>query len=478
MEDHELGIVGLATMGMNLARNLASHGVRVAVFNRTRQRTDEFMATYGAEGDFKPAATLEELVHNLTPPRAILLMVKAGSPVDEGIDALSMLLEPGDTLIDGGNSLFHDTRRRAAAAARAGLGFLGMGVSGGEEGALLGPSLMPGGSRESYEHVEEMLNAIAAKVDGVPCCTYIGPDGAGHFVKMVHNGIEYADIQLIAESYDILRSALGLSPSELASIFREWNEGRLQSYLIEITANVLAKSSGSDGALVDAIEDEAEQKGTGRWTSESALELGVPLTGITEAVFARVLSSQKSERVNAAGILTGPAASHIRYDRDMGLVDDVRDALYAAKIVAYAQGFEHLQAGSREYEWGLDLGALATIWRGGCIIRAAFLDRIKDVYVQHPDLPNLMLAPFFQEALASGQEAWRRVVKTAVERGVPTPAFSSSLAYYDGYRRARGPANLIQGLRDYFGAHTYHRVDREGAFHTRWAQDGAEVKVD
>jgi len=478
MEDHELGIVGLATMGMNLARNLASHGVRVAVFNRTRHRTDEFMASYSAEGDFKPAATLEELVHNLTPPRAILLMVKAGSPVDEGIDALSMLLEPGDTLIDGGNSLFHDTRRRAAAAARAGLGFLGMGVSGGEEGALLGPSLMPGGSRESYEHVEEMLNAIAAKVDGVPCCTYIGPDGAGHFVKMVHNGIEYADIQLIAETYDILRSALGLSPAELASIFREWNEGRLQSYLIEITANVLAKTSGSNGALVDAIEDEAEQKGTGRWTSESALELGVPLTGITEAVFARVLSSQKLERVNAAGILTGPAASHVHYDRDMGLVDDVRDALYAAKIVAYAQGFEHLQAGSREYEWGLDLGALATIWRGGCIIRAAFLDRIKDAYVEQPGLPNLMLAPFFQEALASGQDAWRRVVKTAVERGVPIPAFSSSLAYYDGYRRARGPANLIQGLRDYFGAHTYHRVDREGAFHTRWAQDGSEVKVD
>jgi 6-phosphogluconate dehydrogenase len=354
-----------------------------------------------------------------------------------------------------------------------------MGVSGGEEGALRGPSLMPGGTRESYEHVEEMLTAIAAKVDGVPCCTYIGADGAGHFVKMVHNGIEYADIQLIAESYDLLRSALGLTPAELATIFRGWNEGRLQSYLIEITANVLAKSSdGTEAALVDAIEDEAEQKGTGRWTSESALELGVPLTGITEAVFARILSSQKGERVKAAGILTGPAADHVHYDRDMGLVDDVRDALYAAKIVAYAQGFEHLQAGSREYEWGLDLGALATIWRGGCIIRAQFLDRIKDAYVEQPLLPNLMLAPFFQDALASGQEAWRRVVKTAVDRGVPIPAFSSSLAYYDGYRRARGPANLIQGLRDYFGAHSYHRVDREGAFHTRWAQDGSEVKVD
>ncbi|HYT13997.1 MAG TPA: NADP-dependent phosphogluconate dehydrogenase [Candidatus Nitrosopolaris sp.] len=478
LEDHELGIVGLATMGMNLARNFASHGIRVGVYNRTRHRTDEFMAAHGGEADFHPAVTLEELVHVLAPPRAILLMVKAGAAVDEGIEALSMLLEPGDIIIDGGNSLFHDTRRRAAAAARAGLGFLGMGVSGGEEGALRGPSLMPGGTRASYEHVEEMLKAIAANVNGVPCCTYIGPDGAGHFVKMVHNGIEYADIQLIAESYDLLRSAVGLSPSELATIFREWNEGRLQSYLIEITANVLAKNSdGTDAALVDVIEDEAEQKGTGRWTSESALELGVPLTGITEAVFARMLSSQKGERMKAAGILAGPAG-HMHFDRDMGLVDDVRDALYAAKIVAYAQGFEHLMAGSKEYEWSLDLGSLATIWRGGCIIRAQFLDRIKEAYEKQSRLPNLMLAPFFQEALASAQDAWRRVVKTAVDRGVPVPAFSSSLAYYDGYRRARGPANLIQGLRDYFGAHTYHRVDREGAFHTRWAQDGSEVKVE
>src|SRR6266851_5497528 len=330
-------------------------------------------------------------------------MVKAGSPVDEGIDALSMLLEPGDTLIDGGNSLFHDTRRRAAAAARAGLGFLGMGVSGGEEGALLGPSLMPGGSRESYEHVEEMLN--------------------------------------------------------------------------EIAANVLAKGSNSNGALVDVIEDEAEQKGTGRWTSESALELGVPLTGITEAVFARILSSQKAQRVKAAEILEGPRP-HASRKPNPALLDDVRDALYASKIVAYAQGFEQLRAGSREYGWDLDLGALATIWRGGCIIRAQFLDRIKDAYAESNDLPNLMLAPFFQEALASAQRAWRSVVKQAVDQGVPIPAFASSLAYYDGYRSARGPANLIQGLRDYFGAHTYHRVDREGSFHTRWAQDGSEVRAD
>jgi 6-phosphogluconate dehydrogenase len=474
--EHEIGVVGLATMGQNLARNLASRGVRVAVYNRTRQRTDDFMAAHSREGDFRPAGSLEELVRILKPPRAILLMVKAGSAVDEAIDSLSRALAPGDTIIDGGNSLFLDTRRRAVALEAAGFGFIGAGVSGGEEGALLGPSIMPGGTHESYARVAEMLTAISAKVEGVPCCTYIGPDGAGHFVKMVHNGIEYADIQLIAETYDFLREALGMSPAELASVFREWNQGELQSYLIEITANVLAKRDGnSQSALVDAIEDKAEQKGTGRWTSESALELGVPLTGITEAVFARMLSSQKAERVKAASILSGPRASAGSAAR---LVDDVRDALYASKIVAYAQGFEHLRAGSKEFAWNLDLGALATIWRGGCIIRAQFLDRIKDAYAESPDLPNLMLAPFFQQALASAQKPWRSVVKQAIDQGVPIPAFASSLAYYDGYRRARGPANLIQGLRDYFGAHTYHRVDREGSFHTRWAQDGTEIRVD
>ncbi|MDQ2923329.1 MAG: NADP-dependent phosphogluconate dehydrogenase [Candidatus Dormibacteraeota bacterium] len=478
---HEIGVVGLATMGQNLARNLASHGVRVAIYNRTRQRTDEFMAAHSGEGDFEPAGSLEELAKILKPPRAVLLMVKAGSPVDEAIDSLLRVLDRGDTIIDGGNSLFHDTRRRAAAAESAGFGFIGAGISGGEEGALRGPSIMPGGTRQSYQRVAEMLIAISAKVEGVPCCTYIGPDGAGHFVKMVHNGIEYADIQLIAETYDLLRQALGLTPAELASVFREWNEGELQSYLIEITANVLAKrDDGTQSALVDAIEDRAEQKGTGRWTSESALELGVPLTGITEAVFARMLSSQKADRVKAASVLAGPkSAEGVRSSgSDSRLVNDVRAALYASKIVAYAQGFEHLRAGSREYGWNLDLGALATIWRGGCIIRARFLDRIKDAYAEAPELPNLMLAPFFQEALASAQESWRSVVKLAVDQGVPIPAFASSLAYYDGYRRARGPANLIQGLRDYFGAHSYHRVDRAGAFHTRWAQDGTEIQVD
>jgi 6-phosphogluconate dehydrogenase len=474
MPEREIAVIGLATMGQNLARNFASHGVRVVVYNRHRERTNEFMAEFSSEGDFRPAYSFEELARLLKPPRAVLIMVKAGAPVDESIDALTKVLQNGDTIIDGGNSLFLDTRRRAAAAEKSGFGFLGTGVSGGEEGALLGPSIMPGGTRESYARVEDMLTAIAAKVDGVPCCTYIGPDGAGHFVKMVHNGIEYADIQLIAETYDLLRNALGLSPDELAGVFREWNQGRLQSYLIEISSYVLAKHDDGAGSLVDAIQDEAEQKGTGRWTSQSALELGVPLTAITEAVFARTLSSQKDQRMQASRILKGPSPSKA----DRGLVADIEAALYASKIVAYAQGFEHLAAGSREYSWNLDLGSLATIWRGGCIIRAKFLDRIKEAYAKSPDLPNLMLAPFFQEALATAQPAWRRVVKVAVDQGIPIPAFTSSLAYYDGYRRARGPASLIQGLRDYFGAHTYHRTDREGAYHTRWAQDGAEVRAD
>ena len=475
MGSQEIGVVGLGVIGGGLARNFASHGVHVAVYNRTYRRTEEFMAEHGTEGNFSVAASLEDFARVLKPPRVVSVLVNAGKPVDDVIDGLLAVLEKGDTIIDGGNSFFLDTRRRAAAVEKLGYGFIGSGVSGGEEGALHGPSLMPGGTRESYAHIEDMFNAIAAKVDGVPCSAYIGPDGAGHFVKMVHNGIEYADIQLIAESYDLLRSALGLTPDELSAVFRDWNNGRLQSYLIEITSHVLAKhEEGAGSSLVDSIEDEAEQKGTGRWTSQSALELGVPLTGITEAVFARVLSSQKAERMKAANILGGPAASKA----PRSLIDDVEEALYASKIVAYAQGFEHIAAGSREYSWDVDPGSLATIWRGGCIIRAKFLDRIKEAYEASPDLPSLMLAPFFTEALARAQPAWRRVVNTAVDQGIPIPAFASSLAYYDGYRRARGSANLIQGLRDYFGSHTYHRVDREGAYHTRWAQDGSEVRTD
>ena len=476
MPTDEMGVIGLGTIGGGLARNLASRGFHVAVYNRTHRRTEEFTAEHGREGNFTAAATLEELARALKPPRAVAVLVNAGQPVDEVIEQLTRVLDRGDIIVDGGNSFFQDTRRRAAALEKLGFGFLGCGASGGEEGALRGPSLMPGGTRDAYAHIEPMLTAIAANVEGVPCCTYIGPDGAGHFVKMVHNGIEYADIQLIAETYDLLRHALNLSPDELAGIFREWNNGRLQSYLIEITSHVLAKhEDGANASLVDSIEDEAEQKGTGRWTSQSALELGVPLTGITEAVFARVLSSQKAQRMRAAGILSGgPAPAKA----PTSLIDDVEEALYASKIVAYAQGFEHLAAGSKEYGWDLDLGALATIWRGGCIIRAKFLDRIKDAYEKDRNLDSLMLAPFFTQALAGAQTAWRRVVKTAVDQGIAIPTFASSLAYYDGYRRARGPANLIQGLRDYFGSHTYHRVDREGAYHTRWAQDGDEVRAD
>src|SRR3989454_2325411 len=475
MPEREMGASGRATRALTLAANPAPHGARAPVNTRTRQRTDEFMSSFGKHGDFHAAYAFEDLARILQPPRAVLVMVKAGAPVDESINSLTKVLEKGDTIIDGGNSFFQDTQRRAAAVEKLGLGYIGSGVSGGEEGALHGPSIMPGGTHRSYARVEDMLTAIAAKVDGVPCCTYIGPDGAGHFVKMVHNGIEYADIHLIAETYDLLHNALGLSADELASVFREWNNGRLQSYLIEITSYVLAKhDDGARSSLVDAIEDEAEQKGTGRWTSQSALELGVPLTGITEAVFARMLSSQKAQRVRASNLLQGPGATKAT----SGLIDDIQEALYASKIVAYAQGFEHLAAGSKEHRWDLDLGALATIWRGGCIIRAKFLSSIMDAYEQDPNLPNLMLAPFFQDALARAQPAWRRVVKAAVDQGIPIPAFASSLAYYDGYRRARGPANLIQGLRDYFGAHTYHRTDREGAYHTRWAQDGEEVRTD
>ena len=470
-----MGVIGLGTIGGGLARNLASHGVHVAVYNRTHRRTEEFLADHGGEGDFTAAATLEELARALKPPRAVAVLVNAGRPVDEVIDALTRVLDRGDLIIDGGNSFFQDTRRRASALEKAGFGFLGCGVSGGEEGALRGPSLMPGGTRAAYALVEEMLTAIAAQIEGEPCCTYIGPDGAGHFVKMVHNGIEYADLQLIAESFDLLSNVGGLSADELAAVFRTWNEGRLQSYLIEITSYVLRKHDDvSNAPLVEKIEDEAEQKGTGRWTSQSALELGVPLTGITEAVFARMLSSRKAQRVSASSVLAGPMPGRVT----AALVDDVEEALYASKIVAYAQGFEHLAAGSQEYGWDLDMGALARIWRGGCIIRARFLHEIKDAYETDANLSSLMLAPFFQQALGSAQEAWRRVVKTATDQGIAIPAFASSLAYYDGYRRARGPANLIQGLRDYFGSHTYHRVDREGAYHTRWAQDGQEVRTD
>ena len=476
MAKARFGVMGLAVMGSNLARNLASRGVPVAVYNRTAARTDRFVEEHGAEGDFTPAHTPAELVAAIERPRAILLMVKAGEPVDEAIAELTPHLDAGDILIDGGNSFFQDTRRRCAAVEAEGFRYLGAGVSGGEEGALHGPSLMPGGTPEAYAQVESILTTIAAQVEGTPCCTYIGPDGAGHYVKMVHNGIEYADIQLIAESYDLMRRALGMEAPDQAAVFREWNTGDLDSYLIQITAEVLAKRDPDGRPLVDSILDEAAQKGTGKWTSQSALDLGIPLTGISEAVFARFLSAQKARRQRASRILAGPSPSPGLRGGDR-LVDSIRDALYASKVVAYAQGYEQMQAAAAEYGWKLDLGAISTIWRGGCIIRARFLNRIKEAYAADPELENLLLAPYFRDAVAAAQDAWRQVIRVAVEAGVPVPAFSSSLAYYDGYRSERSPANLIQGLRDYFGSHTYRRVDREGSFHTRWAQDGEEVEA-
>ncbi len=480
----QFGLTGLAVMGANLARNVARHGYSIAVHNRTQERTDAFLARYGDEGAFVGTSSVEEFVGAVARPRRIMIMVKAGDPVDKVIAELRPHLEPGDVVIDGGNSHFADTRRREADLAADGLLFLGTGVSGGEEGALNGPSIMPGGAHEAWAAVQDVLTAIAAVApDGTPCVTHVGADGAGHYVKMVHNGIEYADIQLIAEAYDLLGSATGMGAEELAKVFSRWNEGDLESFLIEITARVLGATDAASGRpLVDVIRDEAEQKGTGRWSSQSALELGVPATGITEAVFARVLSSQKDQRVAAAGLLAGPrhgpgspAPAEGGAGVPEGFVDDVRDALYASKVVAYAQGFELIAAAADQYGWDVDLGATARIWRAGCIIRARFLDRITDAYAQQPDLRNLLVADYFREAVGDAQEAWRRVVAHAVRLGVPTPAFSSSLAYYDGYRRERLPANLIQGLRDFFGAHTYRRLDREGTFHTMWGEDGREV---
>ncbi|MDA0638566.1 NADP-dependent phosphogluconate dehydrogenase [Nonomuraea sp. MCN248] len=471
MDLADIGVTGLATMGRNLARNLARHGYAVAVHNRSASRTHALVREFGGEGTFVPSEEAADFVASLKRPRRAIIMVKAGAGTDAVIDQLAALMEPGDMIVDGGNAHFEDTRRREAALRERGIHFVGAGISGGEEGALLGPSIMPGGSAESWEALGPILQDIAAKVDGVPCAVHVGPDGAGHFVKMVHNGIEYSDMQLIAESYDLLRQALGATPADLAEVFRGWNRGELDSYLIEITAEVLDQVDAATGRpFVDVVVDRAEQKGTGRWTVQSALELGVPVTGIAEAVFARALSGHPEQRA-AARSLAGPSLSGVGAEE---LVEDVRQALYASKIVAYAQGFDQMAAASREYGWDLDLGAMATIWRGGCIIRAKFLDRIRAAYDADPNLPTLLVDPTFAAALGVAQESWRRVVTTAVRIGVPTPGFSSALAYYDGLRRDRLPAALVQGLRDYFGAHTYLRVDREGAFHTDWPGDRAE----
>jgi 6-phosphogluconate dehydrogenase len=472
-----IGVTGLAVMGRNLARNLARHGYTVAVHNRTVQRTRDLIAEHGHEGHFMACDTLPDLVASLVKPRAVIIMVQAGDPTDAVIHDLAALLDEGDIVIDCGNAHFLDTRRRQSELEQRGLRFVGSGVSGGEEGALLGPSIMPGGPAEAYETIGPMFESIAAKVDGTPCCVHVGPDGAGHFVKMVHNGIEYADMQLIAEAYDLLRAGLAATPAEIAEIFKAWNEGDLESYLIEITADVLGHTDAETGKpFVDVVLDQAEQKGTGRWTVQSALELGVPITGIAEATFARSLSGRVAQR-NAARETFSPALNDLDVGDREAFILDVRRALYASKVVAYAQGFDHIEAGSEEFAWNIDRGAMATIWRGGCIIRARFLDRIREAYDDDAALPSLLVAPYFAQAVTEGLGSWRRIVEDAARSGIPAPAFSSSLAYFDGLRRDRLPAALTQGLRDYFGAHTYRRVDREGTFHTRWSEDRSEVSA-
>ncbi len=471
----DIGVFDLSVMGGNLARNAARKGFGVALFNRHGARTDELVSRYGSEGRFVAAKSLAEFVAALAKPRAVIVMVKAGAPVDEVIDELLPHFEAGDVVVDGGNSLFTDTNRRALSLKAKGIRFLGMGVSGGEEGALLGPSMMPGGDELAYVRIEPMIKKMAAQVDGEPCCAFIGPEGAGHYVKMVHNGIEYADMQLIAEAYDLFASVYRLDATAIAEIFEEWNRGDLNSYLIEITATVLRKRDSTGAALVDAIVDEAEQKGTGRWTAQSALDLGVPLTSITEAVYARALSGRREQRAAAEKLLPGPAASARKPVK--AEVDAIRDALYASKIIAYAQGFEQLSAASELFGWKLKYGEIASLWRGGCIIRARFLNRIREAYESGERIENLVLQSYFRDAVVGAEPAWRRVVALSVEHGVPAPAFASSLAYFDGLRRARGPANLLQGLRDYFGAHTYRRLDKPGSFHMRWGQDGEEVSV-
>jgi 6-phosphogluconate dehydrogenase len=476
MSTADIGVVGLAVMGSNLARNFARHGFTVAVYNRTHAKTTELIEAHGDEGDFVASEELKDFVASLKRPRKAMIMVQAGNATDAVIDQLAALMEPGDMIIDGGNAHFENTRRREAALRDKGIHFVGTGVSGGEEGALLGPAIMPGGSAESYESLGPILEAIAAKApDGTPCCTRLGPDGAGHFVKMVHNGIEYSDMQLIGEAYDLLRRGVGIEPADLAKTFSEWNAGELDSYLIEVTAEVLGHTDAATGKpLVDVIVDQAGQKGTGRWTVQNALDLGVPVTGIAEATFARALSSGTRQREGAVDLLTGPTEK-VTFPEHF--VEDVRQALYASKIVAYAQGFDQIAAASAEYDWGIDLGSCSALWRAGCIIRARFLDRITEAWRSNPELPTLLAAPEFTKIVTEAQDAWRRVVSTAALAGIPTPGFSSALAYYDGLRSRRLPAALIQGQRDFFGAHTYKRVDREGTFHTDWSGDRSEIEL-
>ncbi|WP_322011483.1 NADP-dependent phosphogluconate dehydrogenase [Paraburkholderia sp. J12] len=469
MSKQPIGVVGLAVMGRNLALNIESRGHAVSVFNRSREKTDELIAEF-PDRKLVPTYTLEAFVESLEKPRRILMMVKAGEATDDTIASLKPLLDQGDILIDGGNTHFTDTIRRNQELAKAGLHFIGTGVSGGEEGALKGPSIMPGGPRDAYDLVAPILTEIAAKApDGAPCVAYMGPDGAGHYVKMVHNGIEYGDMQLIAESYAVLKQVLGLSNEELGKVYTEWNQGELDSYLIEITSKIFGKKDPETGKdLVDVILDRAAQKGTGKWTSQNALDLGVPLPLITESVFARVLSSLKTQRVAASKVLSGPAHQSFTGERT-AFIEAVRRALYFSKVISYAQGFAQLRAASDEYKWDLQYGTIAKIFRAGCIIRARFLQKIMDAYARDPKLDNLLLDPYFRDIAANYQVALREVVIQAVSAGVPVPAFSSAIAYFDGYRSERLPANLVQAQRDFFGAHTFERIDKPGSFHADWA---------
>lgn len=483
----DIGVTGLAVMGANLARNLARNGYTVALHNRTVARTDALINSYSAEGAFVRTESLTQLVEALEPPRRVLVMVKAGAPVDAVIDELVPLLDAGDIVIDAGNSFYEETRRREEALRQKGLHFVGVGVSGGEEGALHGPSIMPGGSAESYQTLGPMLESIAAEYHGEPCCAWVGTDGAGHYVKMVHNGIEYADMQVIGEAYDLMRSLAGLEPGQQAQVFRDWNTTDLASYLIEISSEVLEQEDELTGRpLVDVITDSAGQKGTGRWTAISGLEVGSPVSTITESVFARSISSQRTLRQQAQQVFTAGASTSVAAadlyaseDAQQDFVEDVRKALYASKLVSYAQGFDMLTAAGEEYGWDLDMRTIASLWRAGCIIRADLLDTIMKAYEapagQRP--ANLLFAEEFTEAINECLPAWRRVVAAAATYGVPAPVFSSSLAYYDALRAERLPASLTQGLRDYFGAHTYQRIDKPGTFHTRWSEDRSETEV-
>lgn len=470
MAKQQIGVVGLAVMGKNLALNIESRGNSVSVFNRSYEKTEAFLENEAKGKNFFGASTIQEFVDSLEKPRKILLMVKAGPATDATIDSLMPYLSEGDILIDGGNTFFQDTIRRNKELDERGIHFIGTGVSGGEEGALTGPSIMPGGQKEAYDLVEPILNSIAAKVDGEACSTYIGPNGAGHYVKMVHNGIEYGDMQLISEAYFILKHVLGLEADDLHQVFAEWNKGELDSYLIEITADIFTKKDDETGKpLVDMILDTAGQKGTGKWTSQSALDLGVPLPIITESVFARFISAMKEERVHASKILNGPAISNTNFNWDKEeLIEAIRKALYMSKICSYAQGFAQMRSASEEYGWDLRYGDIAMIFRGGCIIRAQFLQKIKEAYDRDANLANLLLDDYFKSIVEEYQDSLREVVSIAIKLGIPVPAFSSALAYYDSYRTATLPANLLQAQRDYFGAHTYQRIDKEGTFHTEW----------